>query len=116
MNLRRPDNKALSICAFSVLVPFLVPNVAVAQQGAPGMSFQATQMSCVSGFERKSLKKGPNGMVSKMVCKTPVLTCPKNSEPGVITITDPKVKNLGGGDNSYKFRFVYTCKYAKIAG
>jgi hypothetical protein len=48
--------------------------------------------------------------------QSPVISCPNNSVPGIGTFSEPKVKNLGGADNSISFRFFYTCRYFNVEG
>jgi hypothetical protein len=113
MNTRRKLTG--SAAALSVLlIQLLTVNHAIA--GQPQMNFQAQTIQCIDGFNKTKQTKDHNGMVTKMVCKTPVITCPKNTTLGIDTLAIPKLNKFGGGDRVKKFRFVYTCMYYDIEG
>ena len=115
-SIKNSIKSSLAVCLVAGLTLLPVLNSTAAQHGVSGLNFQALPINCVDGFKKKAYKKAPNGMVTKMVCKTPVLTCPENTAPGISMLAEPKVKLLGGGDDATKFRFVYTCKYYKVEG
>lgn len=104
---------AFAACTF---VAMLSSGSALAQHSAAtqAVSFQAVPIKCINGFQKGAFAKAPNGMVTKMVCKSPVISCPENTAPGITTETVPEIKHLGGADKTSKFRFVYTCKYYKV--
>jgi hypothetical protein len=84
--------------------------------GGPA-TFQSVPIKCTNGFQKTKSIKAPNGMVTKMVCKSPVISCPENTAPGINQVTEPKIVNVSGtGDDVAQFRFVYTCRYYKPAG
>ena len=75
----------------------------------------ATLAQCAPGFNKSSEQKDGSGRISKFVCMTPIIVCPKNPNYPHAYAQGKVNTNAAGNPEQGVLTLVYSCTYTVLA-